>query len=112
MDSKEQILSRDWSPEFVSLMQNRIIVSHYKYGWMSESYPTRLANALESLKARLALYEQTGNTEWLVDVANFAMIEYRFPQHPEAHFRSTGSDESPGLAGISAKELMDAETPA
>lgn len=112
MESKEQIISRDWSPEFVGLMQNRIVVSHYKYGWMSESYPTGLANALESLKARIALYEQTGNTEWLVDVANFAMIEYRFPQHPQAHFRATDSAESPGLIGISAKELIEEEIPA
>ncbi len=31
------------------------------------------------------------------------------PHHPGAHFRSTGSEESPGLAGISAKELMEGD---
>ena len=85
----------------------RIVFSHQKYDWMTDSYPTGLANAVESLKARLELYEQTGNTEWLVDVANFAMIEYRFPMHLQAHFRATDSSESPGLCGISTKELVE-----
>jgi hypothetical protein len=107
METREEILKRDFSEEFVSMMKNRVVVSHYKYGWMSDTYSTKLADAIKSLETRLELYKKTGNTEWLVDVANFAMIEYKFPQHPQAHFRSTGSDESPGLEGISAKELRE-----
>ena len=103
----EQILSRDWSPEFIQGMQNRIIMSHYKYGWMSETYGNRLASAIGSLEMRLDLYKETGNTELLMDIANFAMIEYMFPQHKDAHFRALSSEESPGLDGISAKELME-----
>lgn len=106
MDSKEMILSRDYSEEFDELRKNRIIMSHYKYGWMADSYPTGLADAVNSLEKRLALYKETGNTEWLIDVANFAMIEYKYPQHSNTHFRATDSNESPGLSGISAKELM------
>lgn len=72
MANVNDILQRDWSKDFINIMQNRIIVSHYKYG------------------------------------ANFAMIEYMHPSHPQAHFRATGSDESPGLKnGISYKELME-----
>lgn len=105
--NNQEILSREWSGEFVKLMQNRIVVSHYKYGWMSQTYPD-LAQAAKCIRERLELYEKTGNTEWLVDIANFAMIEYRFPSHPQAHFRATDSRESPGLAGgISYKELME-----
>ena len=107
MDNVNDILQRDWSKEFINLMQNRIIVSHYKYGWMSQTYP-ELAKAIDSAEERLRLYRETGNTEWLVDLANFAMIEFMHPSHPQAHFRATGSDESPGLKnGISYKELME-----
>jgi hypothetical protein len=107
MDTKEQILSRDWSSDFVAQMQNRIIVSHHKYGWCSDTYP-ELAQAVKSIKTRVDKYLETGNTEWLIDVANFAMIEYKHPSHPNAHFRGTDSNESPGLTdGISAKELME-----
>jgi hypothetical protein len=31
-----------------------------------------------------------------MDAGNCAMIEFMFPQHPNAHFRATDSTESPG----------------
>ena len=71
--SIEEILRKDWNEDFISKMRNRIIVSHYKYGDMDKNYP-ELASAVESLKRRLELYEKTHNTEYLVDIANFAMI--------------------------------------
>lgn len=105
-ETTEQILYRDWSTEFIELMKNRIVVSHYKYGWMSLNYP-ELAQAVKSIQTRLDMYLSTGNKEWLVDVANFAMIEFRFPSLDNAHFKATGSTESPGLTGgISYNELM------
>lgn len=107
MANVTDIIQRDWSKDFISLMQNRIIVSHYKYGWISQTYP-EMAKAIDSAEERLRLYRETGNTEWLVDLANFAMIEFMRPSHPQAHFRATSSGESPGLAnGISYKELME-----
>lgn len=39
MKSNSEILARDWDDDFVKKMQNRILVSHYKYGWMSQTYP-------------------------------------------------------------------------
>ena len=74
MDMPEEILKRDYSEEFDTLRKNRMVTSHYKYGWVSENYPTGLASAVGSLKKRLELYEKTGNREWLLDVANFAML--------------------------------------
>lgn len=109
-ETREQILRRDYSTEFDSLRQNAIVQSHYKYGWMSETYPA-LASAFGSLKQRVELYERTGNADWLVDIANFAMIEFKHPAHPDYHFRRTGSHESPGLDGISAKELLEDKMP-
>ena len=110
MDTKEQILNRDWSIDFIEGMKNRIVMSHHKYGWMSETYPNHLADAIGSLEMRLAAYKKTGNTEFLMDIANFAMIEYMFPQHDNAHFDPLSGDTSPGLDGISAKELMESES--
>lgn len=102
----EQILAKDFSEDFVQKMKNRIVVSHYKYGWMKDTYP-ELADAVACLKERLELYEQTGNLEHLIDVSNFAMIEYLRPKHPHAHFEAQDSDKSPGLVGTSYKEMMD-----
>lgn len=107
METREQILARDYSDEFDALRKNRIVQSHYKYGWMSETYDNGLADAMACADQRIALYRKTGNREHLVDAANFLMIEYLHPQHKGAHFRAESSDESPGLVGISAKQLME-----
>jgi hypothetical protein len=105
-ETTKDILARDFSNEFIELMQNRIVVSHNKYGWMSKTYP-ELAQAVKSIQTRLDKYLETGNREWLVDIANFAMIEYMYPSHKNAHFRGTDSKESPGLTGgISYNEMM------
>ena len=106
MDSTDKILARDFSEEFIQLMKNRILTSHYKYGWICDTYP-ELADAVACLDQRLALYRESGNTEHLVDVANFAMIEFMRPRHPQAHFKGTDSDQSPGLVGTSYKQLME-----
>ena len=85
----------EFSEPFAQGMADRMAVSFAKYGAVKDAYPHRV-DAIKSLKARLERYERDGNTEWLMDVANFAMIEFMHPKHPEAHFRPTDSKESPG----------------
>ena len=107
MESRDEILKRDFSEEFVNKMRNAIEMSHYKYGWMSNTYP-ELAQAVKCIQERLDLYNKTHNTEYLVDIANFAMIEYKHPSYEDAKYTPTDSNKSPGLAGgISYKELME-----
>lgn len=85
----------EFSDAFTQGMADRMAVSYCKYGAVKDAYPSRV-DAIASLKKRLERYEETGNTEWLMDVANFAMIEFMHPRHPDAHFRATDSRESPG----------------
>jgi hypothetical protein len=85
----------EFSQQFAQGMADRVAVSFCKYGAIAEAYPSRV-DAIASLKKRLERYEQDGNTEWLMDVANFAMIEFMHPRHPLAHFVATDSDRSPG----------------
>lgn len=87
--------STEFSADFVEKMRSRMEMSYFKYGAVRDAYPHKV-NALECLRARLERYEATGNTEWLVDAANFAMIEFMCPSHKRAHFRATDSGESPG----------------
>ena len=85
-------------------------VSYYKYGEVSVAYPYRV-NAMKSLQQRLDKYKETGNTEFLIDAANFAMIEFMHPALPGAHFTPTDSDASPGRTwangDITAKSNKD-----
>lgn len=76
-------------------MLDRMAVSYFKYGPVSEAYPDKV-DAIDSLRVRLDKYLADGNTEWLMDVANFAMIEFMYPGHTKAHYKPTDSHESPG----------------
>jgi hypothetical protein len=91
----DAIPASEFSQPFAQGMVDRMAVSACKYGHVAEAYPNRV-DAIESLRKRLERYVETGNTEWLMDVANFAMIEFMHPRHPKAHFRATDSKESPG----------------
>lgn len=80
------------SRAFLQGVVNRRAVGFHKYGSISrrdENYPSSIQN-------RLQLYLQDGNTEWLIDVATYAMLEFMNPKHPHAHYRAQSADESPG----------------
>lgn len=95
----EGILRTEFSEDFTTGMKNRMLVSFHKYGPVKQGYPHRV-DAIESLRLRLQKYQETGNTEYLMDVANFAMIEFMLPRHPNAYFKAEDSDKSPGRIGI------------
>ena len=94
------------SHKFLQGMADRMAVSFHKYGLVKDGYgPSAVTktDAMKSLDQRIKKYHDTGNTEWLMDVANFAMIEFMEPSHPKAHFRATSAKESPG------RTLVDGE---
>lgn len=86
---------KEWSDDFWEKMKNRMLVSFHKYGPVKDSEFTH--KSISDAKKRIEKYEETGNTEWLVDAANFCMIEFMYPSHKDAHFRATDSHESPGI---------------
>lgn len=81
---------------FLQGMLDRMATGYYMYGSIRDS-AIKKRDMLASLRRRLTKYEETGNTEWLMDVANIAMIEFVQPSHPQAHFKPTDSHESPGF---------------
>ena len=106
-DTREEILKRDFSEEFITKMKNAIEMSHHKYGFMSKTYP-ELAQAYKCIQERLDLYIKTHNKDYLIDIANFAMIEYMHSMFSDAHYTPGDSDKSVGLGGgISHKQLME-----
>lgn len=64
---------------------------------------------LTDLKAKLEEYKATGNTEVLVDVANFAMIEFMYPQKEGANYQPTDGTNlgKRTTVGISVNEMKD-----
>lgn len=41
---------------------------------------------VEAIQIKLNLYRESGNTELIVDIGNYAMLEFKDPTHPKAHF--------------------------
>jgi len=96
----------EFSFDFVQGMANRMAVSFFKYGKVEDAYPHRV-DALMSLQQRIDRYMATGNTEYLIDAANFAMIEFMHPSHPKAHFSATDSDGSTGRMTVEGDVSFD-----
>lgn len=107
MASYDEILKTEYSERFDDLRKKAMVTSFYKYGKASINYNQNYIDAIESLKLRLQKYEETGNTEFLVDVANFAMLEFMFPKNPKAHYKASDSDQSPGIVGMGINEIRE-----
>lgn len=94
-----EILKTEFDEAFIEGMRERMVVSFYKYGRLADAYPEKV-DAVGSLMQRLRKYSETGNTEFLMDVANFAMIEFMRPRHDKAHFEPTDDEASPGRIAL------------
>lgn len=94
---------------FIQGMLKRMAISFCKYGAVADAYPKKV-DAIASLKLRLTRYEESGNLEDLMDLANYAMIEFGHPRHPNAHFRAEDSAASPGRAWNTGHVGQDSNT--
>lgn len=98
-------MSKEYSDKFDELRRNRIEVGFYKYGPAHRNYSSGNIQALPSMELCVEKYKETGNTEFLVDAANYLMLEFMYPKHVSAHFRATDSNESAGIVGMSVNEI-------
>lgn len=92
-------LEREYSTEFDKLRKSRVEVSFYKYGAARDNFGSGRVDAIGSLELCLDKFKETGNTEYLLDVANYAMFRYMFP-FPGEYFKATDSSESAGTVGM------------
>lgn len=104
---REKILKTEYSEQFDKIRKDMMIVSYYKYGPLKDNYGTyKCMNAIENLKIRLDKYLETGNTEYLADVANFAMLEFMNPSIKGAKYRPTDNPDCK-LAGFAINEIRN-----
>lgn len=109
IELKAGVPETEFSQRFVQGMADRMALSFFKYGAVADAYPHKV-DAIESLKKRLARYEEKGNLEELMDLANFALIEFIRPKHPAAHFVAEDSAASPGRVWNTGHVGQDANT--
>lgn len=102
--SSERILDGEYSKRFDELRQSAVLTSYHKYGPSKENFRKGMVDAIGSLKKNLKKFEETGNTEYLVDVANYAMFRFMYPQGNES-YRPTDSNQSAGVDGVTINEM-------
>lgn len=84
MPSLESLKETEQCPEFRRLRDARLIIGAFRYGMMGASHKKydRIGNCIE----RLLLYQQDGNKEHLLDVANLCELEWVENNNPLAHY--------------------------
>lgn len=104
---RNKILKTEYSEQFDKIRKDMMIMSYYKYGPLKDNYGTyKCMNAIENLKIRLEKYLETGNTEYLADVANFAMLEFMNPSIEGAKYQPTDNPNCE-LAGFAINEIRN-----
>lgn len=81
----ETLKKTEWSPKFETLMRNRLIMGCFRYGALNRGNKPKY-NKVDSIRQRLELYEQDGNAEHLVDIANLCLVEFVDESHPNFHW--------------------------
>lgn len=82
-DLEKEIDTKVWCHRFFDLMRNRLLMGRLRYGPM-KSKSTH--NLVKAMKDKITLYEKTGNDELMVDVGNYAMLQFSRGTHPTKHF--------------------------
>ena len=87
MPDLEVLRKTEWSSDFEQCMRNRLIMGSFRYGRFCDANKWTY-DILAGIEKKLAAYRESGNTEHLVDIANYALLEFHHPSHPEAHFQA------------------------
>lgn len=69
---------------FLQLVANRFAVGHLRYGSAN-----RRQKYLSRLKREIRAYALSGNQEQLINIANYAFLEWIAPENKKAHFDPT-----------------------
>ncbi len=88
----------EYSEVFDLLRKNWVAVSMYKYGSARDNFGGGRVDALATAQRCIDAFHDDGNTEHLVDAANYLMFRYMYPYEGE-YFKATDSNGSVGTVG-------------
>lgn len=98
-NSYEALALSEREESFLELMHNRLIMGALRYGKLRELGKPQYDRVVSMVK-RLKKYEETGNQEHLVDVANIALLEFAEPGHSSPHWNPIDDGEHMVLDGV------------
>lgn len=85
LPSLEELRETQWSGVFEEAMRCRLIMGGIRYGLLGVKGKPQYERS-EDIVERAREYQETGNQELLVDIANLALIEFVEGDHPLRHF--------------------------
>jgi hypothetical protein len=88
----EELQLTEWSVDFEKLMRNRLVMGAIRYGRIGAKNKPQY-DRVKSMIKRLTKFQETGNKEFLVDVANLCLLEFVECNHPKQHFHSIDDGE-------------------
>lgn len=93
-------LNKEYSLRADQLRKNRVETSFYKYGSAADNFTQpNGVKAIPTCQKCIEKYEETGNTEYLLDAMNYLMFEFMYPRKEGAYFKATDSNDSAGVVG-------------
>lgn len=84
-------VKRKWCRRFFKLMRTRLAMGYLRYEANNTGPNKKTYDFVAAMESKIALYKETGNTEFMVDVGNYAMLEFKEGHHPNRHYY--GSDD-------------------
>lgn len=72
----DELYRMQWNAEFEKLMRNRLAMGALRYGFLSEQIGRCKTDNITQIQMRLDNYVKTKNAECLIDIANFALVEF------------------------------------
>lgn len=91
-------MRQEYSEQFDKERRCRVEVSFYKYGPARDNFGSGRVDALATAEMCIEAFKKDGNTEHLVDAANYLMFRYMYPM-PGEYFKPTDSSGSVGTVG-------------
>lgn len=90
--SLDSLKETEWDDEFEQLMRNRLIMGAIRYGVIRGKNKPKY-DRIKSMIKRLNKYNESGNKEYLVDVANLCLLEFVECHHPKAFFHAIDEND-------------------
>lgn len=110
MTRKIQMPPGQWNEDFVNKMQARMFVGFFRYGDTKRYAESKQYDLLRTIEKYLNEYKKDGNLEHLVNIANYCMIEFMYPQHALAHFESIEEEDPTKRIGVVKNSVDEIET--
>ena len=85
----EELKEETWLPLFDELAKGKLLIGAYRYGHP----PTGKYDFIQAIKNKLSRYEETHNLELLVDIRNYAMLEFKKPAFSDAYYHNEDDTE-------------------